>query len=420
MRVAFLVDKVYTSVSFEKGRDVPLIQLAPLNQQSPNPPISGTPTELAMTLTQADKDARYDENAKKILTFKAVTAVIVKDCTHEFQDVPLNVILNECLSDPPVPPGQEGDLLNGNDCVTMLQQEYVNDNRVKQILDNCFVAYKPGVSTPRIPILCDFEPQNVSNPGYPLPKRGSVYTSHLVIHQVVRKDPKKSAKEGNTAEAGETVVEPVRNIMDAYDYSKIHKVYSIWICTHPKAADRNTIVRYRTEREVIVKPPKADPQDTPAVESENAPKKDAKKDTAAQQPADEPRENYDIEEVVIINLGTGNDDEPASKSTAINLLNLLFLSKKDIKEKESIVQNVYHIAMGDKFKEVMDNMGSFAQVLRSEAAYDRSLEIAKALIRMPGHSAVQIATITKIDEQTVLELADEMGVDLPQKDPDTP
>ena len=172
-------------------------QPVPPNPQSSDPPISGPPTELAMTLTQADKDARYDENAKKILTFKAVIAVIVKDCAHEFQDVPLNVISGECLSDPPVPPGQEGDLLNGNDCVTMLHQEYVNDNRVKQILDNCFVAYKPGVSTPRIPILFDFEPQNVSNPGYPLPKRGSVYTSHLVIHQLVRKDPKKSAKEGN-------------------------------------------------------------------------------------------------------------------------------------------------------------------------------------------------------------------------------
>ena len=101
--------------------------------------------------------------------------------------------------------------------------------------------------------------------------------------------------------------------------------------------------------------------------------------------------------------------------------------KKDVKEKESIVQNVYHIAMGDEFKEVMNNMGSFAQVLiaeakreaTSEAKYDRSLEIAKALIRTPGHSAVQIATITKIDEQTVLELADEMGVTLPP-DPDTP
>ena len=242
-----------------------MIQLAPLNQQSPNPPISGPPpTELAMTLTQADKVARYDENAKKILAFKAVIAVILKDCAHEFQDVPLNVIINECLSDPPVPPGREGDLLNGNDCVTMLQQEYVNDNRVKQILDNCLVAYKPGVSAPRIQILFDLEPQNVSNPGYPLPKRGSAYTSHLVIHQLVRKGPKKPAKEGNadgtkTSETEAAVVEPVRNIMDAYDYNKIHKVYSIWICTDPKAADRNTIVRYRTEREVIVKPPKADP-----------------------------------------------------------------------------------------------------------------------------------------------------------------
>ena len=109
------------------------------------------------------------------------------------------------------------------------------------------------------------------------------------------------------------------------------------------------------------------------------------------------------------------------------MLNLLFLSEKDVKEKESIVQNVYHIAMSDELKGVMNNMGSFAQVLITEAKREARDETSREERRgfatrliMGGHlSLSQIAACSLLDQDTVEELADEMGVTLPP-DPDTP
>ena len=104
--------------------------------------------------------------------------------------------------------------------------------------------------------------------------------------------------------------------------------------------------------------------------------------------------------------------------TAVNLLNLLFKSEKPVDEKVAIIQNKFHIAMGDKFREVMNNMGSFAQTLRSEAAseaaYDKALSIAKWMIANNPCSARKMAEGTNLDEQTILELAISMGVTLPQ------
>ena len=97
--------------------------------------------------------------------------------------------------------------------------------------------------------------------------------------------------------------------------------------------------------------------------------------------------------------------------TAVNLLNLLFKSEKPVDEKVAIIQNKFHIAMGDKFREVMNNMGSFAQALINE----ERLDFAKWMIANNPCSARKIAEGTHLDEQTVLELAIAMGVTLPQE-----
>ena len=54
-------------------------------------------TELAQTIDLAAKRARYDECAKKILTYKAVVAWILKSCTKKFSQYSVKFICENYL-----------------------------------------------------------------------------------------------------------------------------------------------------------------------------------------------------------------------------------------------------------------------------------------------------------------------------------
>ena len=54
-------------------------------------------TDLAQTIDLAAERARYDECAKKLLTYKAVVAWILKSCTKEFSQYSVKFICENCL-----------------------------------------------------------------------------------------------------------------------------------------------------------------------------------------------------------------------------------------------------------------------------------------------------------------------------------
>ena len=54
-------------------------------------------TNLAQTIDLAADRARYDECAKKLLTYKAVIAWILKSCTKEFSQYSVKFICDNCL-----------------------------------------------------------------------------------------------------------------------------------------------------------------------------------------------------------------------------------------------------------------------------------------------------------------------------------
>ena len=56
-------------------------------------------TDLAQTIDLAAERARYDECAKKLLTYKAVAAWILKSCTKEFSQYSVNFICDNCLKE---------------------------------------------------------------------------------------------------------------------------------------------------------------------------------------------------------------------------------------------------------------------------------------------------------------------------------
>lgn len=56
-------------------------------------------TDIAQTIELAADRARYDECAKKLLTYKAVIAWILKSCTKEFSQYSVKFICNNCLNE---------------------------------------------------------------------------------------------------------------------------------------------------------------------------------------------------------------------------------------------------------------------------------------------------------------------------------
>ena len=54
-------------------------------------------TDMAQTIELAADRARYDECAKKLLTYKSVIAWILKSCTKEFSQYSVKFICENCL-----------------------------------------------------------------------------------------------------------------------------------------------------------------------------------------------------------------------------------------------------------------------------------------------------------------------------------
>ena len=113
-------------------------------------------TNLAHTIDLAADRARYDECAKKLLTYKAVAAWILKSCTKEFSQYSIRFICENCLkgdievSNRTVHQDQPDRTspLNGNERIDTLNSEAnaIKDQTV--YYDIRFRAYIPAIDEP--------------------------------------------------------------------------------------------------------------------------------------------------------------------------------------------------------------------------------------------------------------------------------
>ena len=110
-------------------------------------------TNLAQTIDLAADRARYDECAKKLLTYKAVIAWILKSCTKEFSQYSVKFICDNCLKENieissravhQDQPDRSGLLLNGNERIDSLNSEAVAIKDQTVYYDIRFKAYIPN------------------------------------------------------------------------------------------------------------------------------------------------------------------------------------------------------------------------------------------------------------------------------------
>ena len=269
-------------------------------------------TDLAQTIDLAAERARYDECAKKLLTYKAVAAWILKSCTKEFSQYSVKFICENCLKgnievssrtvhqDQPDYTGT----LDGNERIDSLNSEANAIREQTGYYDIRFRAYIPDNSEP-VQLIINLEIQLNDTPGYPLVTRGFYYCARMISEQY------------GTVFTGE-------------HYEKLQKVYSIWICPDPAKKRRNGIFRYYTVQDTVLGKPYESP------------------------------DSYDLMEVVIVNLG---DADKESDLEILDLLNTLFSLSISPETKKARLQDDFGIAMTEEFESEVQDMCNLGKAL---------------------------------------------------------
>lgn len=269
-------------------------------------------TDIAQTIDIVADKAKYDECAKKLLTYESVVAWILKSCTKEFSQYSVKFIADNCLKEKPeisqkaVHQDQldKDKRLNGDKRIDGLNIEANSIKDQTVYYDVRFKAYIPEDDEP-LQLIINLEIQLNDTPGYPLVMRGFYYCARMISEQY-------------------------GTVFTDEHYEKLQKVYSIWICPDPAKKRRNGIFKYHTVEETVYGTSYVKPDD------------------------------YDLMEVVIVNLG---DADKKSNLEILNLLNVLFSAFISPEEKKKRLNNDFNIAMTAEFEREVRDMCNLSKAL---------------------------------------------------------
>ena len=272
-------------------------------------------TGISNTLDVAADKAKYDNCAKKLLAYKAIDAWILKCCTREFADYSIDYICEHCLSGS-VEVAEHAvhqdhlnrnAKINGDDQIIKMNSESTAIKEQTVYFDVRFQATLPGEKEP-ITLIINLEIQNQDKPGYALVRRGLYYCARMISEQY-----------------GTEFVDE--------HYEEIQKVYSVWICPSVAVRRKNGILRYHTVEEAIYGRPYVQ------------------------------KEDYDLMEVVILNLG---DARMENEYKILNLLNTLFSQEITPDEKKEILKNKFNIATTAELESEVQNMCNLSSAIENK------------------------------------------------------
>ena len=321
-------------------------------------------TENMMDSLYGSDNAKYDQHAKYLLSSRKLLAEIVKKVVPEFQDASIDDIANKYIEGTPLVGSVPVNPGLTNAVPSKISGDRNEDGALKEgyiTYDILFHARAPGTGEP-ITLIINVEAQRSqkeSTLGYHLMKRAVFYACRLISSQKERE-------------------------FEGKDYNSIKKIYSIWICMDSPNRD-SYINRYRLEEKHLL------------------------------HRYEEPQENYDLVNIVLISLG-----EKADKDRLIHLLQVLFTeSQQTFDSKRNILQKEYHIEMTPEMEEEMNTMCNLSLNI-SEEALNRGLaqgrkegrqaglnETALRLLSM-GLSVEDVSKGTSLPLETVEEIKKQM------------
>ena len=272
-------------------------------------------TALAETIDIVAEKAKYDQCAKKLLSFKAIDAWILKACVREFSLYSVDYISEHCLIGPvelsehAVHQDQlnKNQRMSGNEQITKMNVESGSINEGTVYYDIRFNAISPGAKEP-VTLMINLEIQTDDKPGYDLVTRGTYYCARMISEQ---HGP----------------------VFTGEHYELIRKVYSIWICPSTPKCRQNGMFRYHTIEEPVIGD------------------------------AYVKKESYDLAEVIVLNLG-----EPADESDCgiLNLLSTLFSTTVLPAEKKRILNENYNITMTEELESEVQYMCNLSTAIENK------------------------------------------------------
>ena len=205
----------------------------------------------------------------------------------------------------------------------------------------------------RVRLILNLEIQLDDTPGYPIVKRGFYYCGRMISEQY-----------------GTVFVDK--------HYEKVEKVYSIWICPDPAKKRKNGIFKYHTIEDIIYGEPYTK------------------------------EENYDLMEVVILNLG---DADKSSDLAILDLLNVLFSTTITSEEKKQRLHNEFEIAMTVEFESEVQEMCNLSEALVEQGRAERNISIAQMRIK-EREPVEKIERYTGYALEKLKEIANGIGMPL--------
>ena len=310
-------------------------------------------TDLAEALDIVADKAKYDECAKKLLSFKAIDAWILKYCTAEFSLYSIEYIMEHCLS------GKveisehavhqdhldRSQRLNGDEQIVKMNSESSSIKEETVYYDIRFNAVLPGKKEP-ITLIINLEIQTKDKPGYELVTRGTYYCARMISEQY-------------------------GTVFTKEHYEKIQKVYSIWICPSTAKGRQNGMFRYHTIEEPILGQ------------------------------AYVKKETYDLMEVVILNLGVAEDE---AECGVLNLLNTLFSPVVSPDEKKKVLSEKYNIAMTAELESEVQSMCNLGTAIENKGIEIGEKKKAKELAIKLYKKGSSLETISELIEVPVSQL----------------
>lgn len=237
--------------------------------------------------------AKYDVQAKQILSNRYVLAWILKETTEEFTDFSVEEIAGSCI-------GEKVEISKDS----VQPEKIIGDNTESSVsgegtftFDIRFHAWSKRKEG-RQKLLFDVEAQKDYYPGYQIVTRGIFYGARMISSQV------------------HTEFEPNR-------YDDIKKVYSVWICMNAPKRVGNAVSKFEM----------------------------AKRDSKAGNIND--RKSYDKLTVIQISLNEEMPDEPKSIT---RLLNVIFSEKRSADEKKKILAEEFGLDVKNFKRKELDSM----------------------------------------------------------------
>jgi len=294
--------------------------------------IQKSDTLLTEIINTPNEKKLYDKMCKKILANKEILAHIMKECVAEYHEISVKDIVERYIEGEP----NIGNInIKTNENIIGMATEDLNLLNGKTFYDIRYRALVPS-GNHYIELILNIEIQNDYYPGYPLIKRAINYGANMI--------------------AGQYGTEFVKS-----DYSKIKKVYSIWICRDVPRYLQNSINRYQlTEQQLMG----------------NFYEQKSNYDLLTVS-------NYDLLTVVMIYLG-----QPVSetKSAVLKLLNTLLAIEVNSANKLEFLENEFGIMRSQKLESEVGLMCNLSIGVErrgiEKGELSKAIEIAKNFLQM--------------------------------------